>query len=88
MPPVLLERLGEPVGSVLNNLDRAACLGLLAQTSKNWIAVQALRSRTVYEYIRKPGLLAEVVNQAHQAVPMLVDFVAPCASFAAARRLV
>ncbi len=28
--PALLARLGEPVGSVLDNLDRAARLGLLA----------------------------------------------------------
>ena len=32
--------------------------------------------------------LAEAVNQAHEAVPMLVGFVQACASFAAARRLV
>jgi len=86
--PVLLTRLGEPVGSVLDNLDRAARLGLLAQTSETWIAARALRNRMVHEYIRKPALLAEAVNQAHDAVPMLVGFVDACASFVAVRRLV
>jgi hypothetical protein len=86
--PALLNRLGEPVGSVLDNLDRAARLGLLAQPSETWIAVRALRNRMVHEYIRKPDLLAQAVNEAHQAVPMLVHLVESCASFAAARRLV
>ena len=86
--PALLARLGEPVASVLDNLDRAARLGLLAQSSETWIAARALRNRMVHEYIRKPELLAEAVNQAHGAVPMLVDFVQACLSFVAARRLV
>ena len=32
--PALLSRLGEPVASVMDNLDRAARLGLLSQTSE------------------------------------------------------
>lgn len=86
--PALLNRLGEPVASVLDNLDRAARLGLLAQTSETWIAARALRNRMVHEYIRNPERLAEAVNLAHEAVPMLVGFVQACTSFVAARRLV
>ena len=86
--PTLLNRLGEPVGSVLDNLDRAARLGLLAEPSETWIAARALRNRMVHEYIRNPDLLAQAVNEAHQAVPMLVQLVECCASLAAARRLV
>ena len=85
--PALLSRLGEPVASVMDNLDRAARLGLLSQTSETWIAARSLRNRMVHEYIRNPALLAEAVNQAHEAVPMLVDFVQACQSFLAARRL-
>ena len=85
--PALLSRLGEPVASVMDNLDRAARLGLLSQTSETWIAARSLRNRMVHEYIRNPALLAEAVNQAHEAVPMLVDFVQACRSFLAARRL-
>jgi hypothetical protein len=86
--PALLARLGEPVASVLDNLDRAARLGLLDQPSETWIAARALRNRMVHEYIRKPELLAEAVNQAHEAVPMLVNFVQACSSAVATRRLV
>jgi len=86
--PALLSQLGEPVASALDNLDRAARLRLLAQTSETWIAARTLRNLMVHEYIRNPARLAEAVNQAHEAVPMLVDFVQACASFAAARRLV
>lgn len=86
--PALLSRLGEPVASVLDNLDRAARLGLLAQTSETWIAARTLRNLMVHEYIRHPERLAEAVNRAHEAVPMLVGFVQACASYVAARRLV
>jgi hypothetical protein len=86
--PVLLERLGEPVGSVFDNLDRAARLGLLAQSSDDWIAARALRNRMVHEYIRDAAVLAEALNQAHQAVPMLAAFVQACRSYVAERQLV
>ena len=46
------------------------------QATDQRIAARSLRNRMLHEYIRKPGLLAEAVNQAHEAVPMLVDFVA------------
>jgi hypothetical protein len=85
--PTLLTRLGEPVSSVLDNLDRAARLGLLAQPSETWIAVRAIRNRMVHEYIRNPVLLAQAVNEAHQAVPMLVQFGEACGVYAAAKSL-
>ena len=58
----LLTCLGEPVGSVLDNLDLAARLGLLATTSDDWIAARNLRNRMVHEYIRVPEVLAQAVN--------------------------
>ncbi len=85
--PVLLARLGEPVGSAIDNLDRAARLGLLVQTSDDWIAARALRNRMVHEYIRDPAVLAEALNQAHRSVPMLADFVGACRAYASARQL-
>ena len=85
--PTLLSQLGEPVGSVLDNLDRAARLGLLAWTSDEWIAARALRNRMVHEYIRDAAVLAEALNQAHRSVPMLVAFVDACRSYAQARQL-
>ncbi len=85
--PALLARLGEPIGSVLDNLDRAARLGLLARSSETWIAARALRNRMVHEYIRDPALLADAVNEAHANVPMLVDFAAACRDHAGRRGL-
>lgn len=85
--PVLLARLGEPVGSVLDNLDRASRLGLLTETSEAWIAARALRNRMVHEYIRKPDLLAQAFSEAHAAVPMLVGFVQACQAYVASRNL-
>lgn len=85
--PVLLTRLGETAGSVLDNLDRASRLGLLAETSEAWIAARALRHRMEHEYIRKPDLLAQAFSEAHAAVPMLVEFVRACRAYAAKRNL-
>lgn len=85
--PVLLSRMGEPVGSVLDNLDRAARLGLLAQPSEDWLAARALRKRMVHEYVRDPAVLAEALNQAHQAAPMLTVFCDAGRAYVAARRL-
>ncbi len=86
--PALLTCLGEGVGSVLDNLDRAARLGLLTQPSEVWIAARVLRNRMVHEYIRDPALLAEAVTEAHEAVPMLVAFVRACQRYASVKGLV
>jgi hypothetical protein len=84
----LLTCVGEPVGSVLDNLDLAARLGLLAATSDDWIAARSLRNRMVHEYIRVPEVLAQAVNEAHAAIPMLTSFVTACGDYAQARGLV
>ena len=86
--PALLTCLGEGIGSVLDNLDRAARLGLLTQPSEVWIAARALRNRMVHAYIRDAALLAEAVTEAHQTVPMLVAFVTACQRYAEAKGLV
>jgi hypothetical protein len=85
--PALLTRLGEPLGSVLDNLDRAARLGLLAEPSETWLAARLLRNRMVHEYIRQPTLLVQAVNEAHAQVPMLLRFVQACQGYSARRQL-
>lgn len=85
--PTLLSLLGEPLGSALDNLDRAARLGILDTDSEHWMAARALRNRMVHDYIRNPALLAEAVNAAHAAVPMLVRFADACRAYAEARGL-
>ena len=86
--PALLTCLGEGVGSVLDNLDRAARLGLLTQPGEVWIAARVLRNRMVHEYIRDPALLAEAATEAHEDVPLLVAFVSACQLYARAKGLV
>ena len=73
---------------MLDNLDRAARLGLLDQPSETWLAARALRNRMVHEYIRNPAMLAQAVDEAHGQVPMLLAFVQACTAYAAARKLV
>lgn len=85
--PTLLAAVGEPVGSALDNFDRAERLGLLADSSEAWMASRALRNRMVHEYIRDLAVLAEAVNEAHNKVPMLLRFVDACRSYAAQRSL-
>jgi hypothetical protein len=85
--PALLARVGEPLGSVLDNLDRAARLGLLVQPAEAWLAARALRNRMVHEYIRDPVLLAQAVTEAHLNVPMLVAFAQACQAYSTARGL-
>ena len=85
--PVLLQRVGEPVGSALDNLDRAARLGLLTATSETWMAARSLRNRMVHDYIRNATLLAEAVNAAHAAIPMFAGFVEACAAYVRERQL-
>jgi hypothetical protein len=85
--PALLQQLGEPVSSVLDNLDRAHRLGLLQHPAEDWLAARALRNRMVHEYIRNPGALADAVNAAHRAIPMLVTLGEACQAYALQRDL-
>jgi hypothetical protein len=86
--PALLQRLGEPVGSVLDNLDRAHRLGLLQHPAEDWLAARALRNRMVHEYIRNPAALADAVNAAHAAIPMLVMLSEACHAYLQQRGLI
>lgn len=87
--PALLARLGEPLGSAWDNLARAERLQWLTGSAvEDWVAARALRNRIVHDYIRDAARLAEAVNEAHCAVPMLVRFVAATVAYARARALV
>lgn len=84
--PELLRCVAEPVGSVLDNLDRAEKLGLL-ESSQSWVEARALRNRMVHEYVRNPAALAEALNEAHGKLPLLAHFVAACRAYATQRSL-
>lgn len=69
--PEFLRCLAEPVGAVIDNLDRAEKLGLL-NSADEWLASRKLRNRMVHEYVRDASELADALNQGHLLVPMLV----------------
>ncbi len=71
--PAFLRAMGEEPGTVLENLDRAERLGLLA-SAEDWQAIRKLRKRMIHEYVDDPEELAAALNQAHRFVPQLAAF--------------
>ncbi len=69
--PVVLTALGEPVGAVIDNLDRAERLGLIPGAD-DWMAARRLRNRMVHEYVEDPALLADALRMGHAQVAMLL----------------
>jgi hypothetical protein len=76
--PRLLEALLEPVGSVLDNVNRAERLGWLRSAS-DWAELRLLRNRMVHEYVRDPQELVDALLAAHRGV---ADLVASAAAMA------
>lgn len=70
--PEFLRCLAEPVGAVIDNLDRAEKLGLL-KSADEWLASRKLRNRMVHEYVRDATELASALNQGHAQVALLVN---------------
>lgn len=70
--PTVLLALSEPVGAVIDNLDRAERLGFV-RSADDWLATRRLRNRMVHEYVEDPSVLAESLQQGHALVPMLLD---------------
>lgn len=77
--PEFLRCLAEPVGAVIDNLDRAERLGLLS-SADDWLASRKLRNRMVHEYVRDPAELAQALNQAHSLVRLLASLATSIAS--------
>ena len=69
--PAYLAALGEPVGAVIDNLDRAERLGLIP-SADDCLAIRKLRNQMVHEYIEDPTLLASALQAGHEFVPALV----------------
>ena len=65
--PRLLEALLEPVGSVLDNLNRAERLGWIRSAS-DWAELRLLRNRMVHEYVRDAQELVDALHAAHRGV--------------------
>ena len=85
--PAWLRAMQEAPASALENLDRAEKLGLIRSTDE-WVALRKLRNRMVHEYIRNPAALADAVNAAHAAIPMLVMLSEACHAYLQQRGLI
>lgn len=68
--PELLMAVAEPVGPAIDNLTKAERLGWLASVD-DWLLVRKLRNRMIHDYVRDPAELAQALQAAHEAVPML-----------------
>lgn len=73
--PELLKNLAEPIGPALDNLGKAERFAWLTSVD-DWLLVRKLRNRMIHDYVRDPAELAQALQAAHEAVPMLVLAVA------------
>lgn len=68
--PVYLKKQLEPIGTVLDNLNRAEKLGLIDSVA-DWIEARTLRNSLVHEYTEDVDRLRQSIQRALQLVPML-----------------
>lgn len=68
--PALLLAVDGHSGALIDNLNRAARLGWV-EDPVQWLAVRRLRNQMVHEYVEDPAVLADALNSAHEAVPVL-----------------
>ncbi len=69
--PLLLSALGEKPSSVIDNLDRAEQLGLIASVEE-WMTMRNLRNQMIHEYVEDSALLADALQSGHSFVPVLL----------------
>jgi uncharacterized protein YutE (UPF0331/DUF86 family) len=60
----------EPIGTVLDNLNRAEKLGLVPSVA-DWVEALSLRNSLVHEYTEDMDLLRQSILRALKLVPML-----------------
>ena len=68
--PAYLSTQLEPIGTVLDNLNRAEKLGLIASVT-DWIEARSLRNSLIYEYTEDVEQLRQSILRALELVPML-----------------
>ena len=64
--------LGESVGPVIDNLNRAEKFGLINSTEV-WMALRNLRNQMVHEYMEDADKLAAALNKGHEHVATLCN---------------
>jgi phosphoglycolate phosphatase-like HAD superfamily hydrolase len=69
--PEILSALGERVGAVIDNLDRAERLGLLTSADE-WLVMRNLRNQMVHEYVEDVVVLNDALQTPHNFVPALL----------------
>ncbi len=72
--PLFLQLAAEPLGTAIENLNRAEKLGLVSSTHQ-WLAARQLRNFLIHEYIDDLQRLLEALQQAQMMVPMLQETV-------------
>jgi len=82
--PTLLRALSEPVGPVIDNLDRAERFGWISSASE-WLAARQLRNRMIHEYVEDSVVLADSLNRGHELVTTLTTAAKACISEAKRR---
>ena len=70
--PALLQALQEPVGAVIDNLDRAERLGWVISADA-WIEARRLRNQMIHEYVDDLHVLAGNLQAGHRYVPVLLE---------------
>ena len=70
--PQLLAAMAEPIGAVMENLDRAEKLGWLA-SADTWMEIRKLRNQMVHEYIEDTAILISALQSGHAYVPVLIS---------------
>lgn len=68
--PAYLRMQLEPIGTVLDNLNRAEKLGLIPSVA-DWIEARSLRNGLVHEYTEDVDKLRQSILRALELVPML-----------------
>jgi hypothetical protein len=68
--PQWLRTAGEQPGAVIDNLNRAEQLGLIARTD-DWLAMRRWRNRLVHEYVEDLQVMLEALRRAYEFVDQL-----------------
>ncbi|MDF1588742.1 MAG: hypothetical protein P1P93_06240 [Gammaproteobacteria bacterium] len=69
--PILLTALGEKTASVIDNLDRAERLSLIA-SAEEWMTMRHLRNQMVHEYVEDNLVLTSALKTGHLFVSTLI----------------
>ncbi len=79
--PLFLKLSAEPIGTALENLNRAEKLGLIRDTGQ-WLSARQLRNFLIHEYIEDLTVLLESLQQAKEMSVILINTASAIKSYA------